>query len=79
MLVALWQFDREQLLAGLLLFRLLYYVTPFALALVVLGVREIFLGFVSFEAQTDPSQPAALNKAESCPGGATETETGTGR
>ncbi len=79
MLVALWQYDREQLLAGLLLFRLLYYVTPFALALVILGIREIFLGFVTFEAQTHPSQPMALNKAESCPGVATETETGTGR
>ena len=29
MLVALWQYDREELLAGLLLFRLLYYLTPF--------------------------------------------------
>ena len=29
MLVALWQFDKEDLLAGLLLFRLLYYLVPF--------------------------------------------------
>ena len=43
MLVALWQFDKEQLLAGLLLFRLLYYVTPFALSLVILGIRELWL------------------------------------
>ena len=28
MMVALWQFDREDLLAGLLLFRLLYYIVP---------------------------------------------------
>ena len=28
MLVALWQFDKEDLLAGLLLFRLLYYLIP---------------------------------------------------
>lgn len=41
MLVALWQFDKEQLLAGLLLFRLLYYIIPFALALCILGIREI--------------------------------------
>jgi uncharacterized membrane protein YbhN (UPF0104 family) len=40
MLVALWEFDKEDLLAGLLLFRLLYYITPFAVALVMLGVRE---------------------------------------
>src|SRR5262249_39167243 len=29
MLVALWQYDKEDLLAGLLLFRVLYYITPF--------------------------------------------------
>lgn len=43
MLVALWQFDKDQLLAGLLLFRLLYYVVPFALALIVLGIRELIV------------------------------------
>jgi glycosyltransferase 2 family protein len=43
MLVGLWQFDREELLAGLLLFRLLYYVTPFAISLAILGVRELTL------------------------------------
>ncbi len=41
MFVALWEFNREQLLAGLLLFRLLYYILPFVLALIVLGIREI--------------------------------------
>jgi glycosyltransferase 2 family protein len=43
MLVALWQFDKESVLAGLLLFRLLYYLAPFALALVTLVLREIWL------------------------------------
>lgn len=43
MLVALWQFDKEELLAGMLLFRVLYYLTPFAVALVILGAREIWL------------------------------------
>jgi uncharacterized membrane protein YbhN (UPF0104 family) len=43
MMVALWQFDKEDLLAGLLLFRLLYYIIPFVLALGVLGVREVLL------------------------------------
>ncbi len=43
MLVALWQYDKEELLAGLLIFRLLYYLTPFALALATLGVREFML------------------------------------
>ncbi len=44
MMVALWQFDKEDLLAGLLLFRVLYYIIPFALALTVLGTRELVLG-----------------------------------
>jgi uncharacterized membrane protein YbhN (UPF0104 family) len=43
MLVALWQFDKEKLLAGLLLFRLLYYVVPFVLSLLILGGRELLL------------------------------------
>jgi uncharacterized membrane protein YbhN (UPF0104 family) len=43
MMVALWQFDREDLLAGLLLFRLLYYVVPFIISLVILGVRETII------------------------------------
>ena len=43
MLVALWQFDKEHLLAGLLLFRLLYYICPFVLALAILGTRELWL------------------------------------
>ena len=43
MLVALWQFDKEELLAGLLLFRLLYYIIPFAISLLILGVREIIV------------------------------------
>ena len=44
MMVALWQFDKEDLLAGLLLFRLLYYVTPFVISLAILGTREALLG-----------------------------------
>ncbi len=47
MMVALWQFDKEDLLAGLLLFRLLYYIIPFVLSLVVLGCRETWLGRAS--------------------------------
>ncbi len=43
MMVALWQFDKESVLAGLLLFRVLYYLVPFAIALVILGTREIWL------------------------------------
>ena len=43
MFIGLWQFDKENLLAGLLLFRLFYYVLPFAITLAVLGVRELWL------------------------------------
>ncbi|MCB4767515.1 UPF0104 family protein [Ancylobacter sp. Lp-2] len=43
MLVALSQFEKEPLLGALLLLRLLYYVTPFAIALVTMGIRELLL------------------------------------
>src|SRR6185437_11824380 len=43
MLVALWQFNKEDLVAGLLLFRMLYYIAPFIVAVVILGIREIWL------------------------------------
>jgi uncharacterized membrane protein YbhN (UPF0104 family) len=47
MLVALWQFDTEDLLAGLLLFRLLYYLVPFAISLAVLGGRELWFSYAA--------------------------------
>ena len=57
MMVALWQFDKEDLLAGLLLFRLLYYIIPFVISLAILGVRELLLGRSSRRpAQTPPLQ-----------------------
>ena len=43
MLFALTQYDTEELVAGLLIFRLLYYIPPFTLALVTLGIRELSL------------------------------------
>ncbi|MGH6769790.1 MAG: lysylphosphatidylglycerol synthase domain-containing protein [Xanthobacteraceae bacterium] len=58
MLVALWQFDKEDLLAGLLLFRLLYYVIPFALSLMILGVREIVIAVGGWR-RTPPPLPSA--------------------
>ena len=54
MLVALWQFDKEDLLAGLLLFRLLYYLCPFVVALVILGIREFWLSTRSAPALPEP-------------------------
>src|ERR1700753_576246 len=44
MLVGLWQMDREQLLAGMLLFRLLYYIVPFVISVILLTFREGILG-----------------------------------
>jgi hypothetical protein len=43
MLVALWQFQKEDLVAGLLLFRVLYYLVPFVIALAILGLRELLV------------------------------------
>jgi uncharacterized membrane protein YbhN (UPF0104 family) len=71
MLVALWQFDKEDLLAGLLLFRLLYYIVPFALSLLILGGRELLLALrgtppppvprLPSLAPTDVSTPPAVH------------------
>jgi hypothetical protein len=44
MLVGLAALDREQLLAGIVLFRLLYYLTPFFLSVILLALREIIIG-----------------------------------
>ncbi|MGC2774105.1 MAG: YbhN family protein [Bradyrhizobium sp.] len=46
MLVALPQFGREQLLATLLVFRVLYFVIPFATAISIMGTRELWLNVV---------------------------------
>jgi uncharacterized membrane protein YbhN (UPF0104 family) len=43
MLIALAQFNKEDLVAGLLLFRLIYFIVPFALALLIMGARELWL------------------------------------
>src|SRR5271155_5075344 len=44
MLVGLWQMDREDLLAGMLLFRLLYYIVPFFISVILLTFREVIMG-----------------------------------
>ncbi len=44
MMVGLWQMDREDLLAGMLLFRLLYYIAPFVISVILLTFREVILG-----------------------------------
>src|SRR4051812_12648937 len=46
MLVALPEYGREQLLATLLVFRVLYFVIPFAIAISIMGTRELWLSVV---------------------------------
>jgi hypothetical protein len=67
MLIALWQFDKEDLLAGLLLFRLLYYIVPFTLTLAILGARE---AMIAFSGGRQPSQPSTSSEVAEPPRGA---------
>ncbi len=46
MLVGLNQFGHEQLLASLLIFRMLYFFIPFAIAISIMGVRELWLSVI---------------------------------
>jgi uncharacterized membrane protein YbhN (UPF0104 family) len=64
MFVALWQLDREALLAGLLLFRVLYYIVPFAIALTILGIREFWLDVKVLAHHGDPPDASAGEKRD---------------
>ena len=55
MLVGLWQMDREELLGGMLLFRVLYYLAPFVISVILLTFREVIIG-----ARSKRLQQAAL-------------------
>src|SRR5216110_1466679 len=46
MLVALPEFGREQLLATLVVFRILYFLIPFGTAISIMGMRELWLNVV---------------------------------
>jgi uncharacterized membrane protein YbhN (UPF0104 family) len=46
MLVALPQFGREQLVATLVVFRILYFMIPFAISITIMGGREVWLNVV---------------------------------
>jgi uncharacterized membrane protein YbhN (UPF0104 family) len=46
MLVALPEFGREQLLATLLVFRILYFLIPFGISISIMGTRELWLNVV---------------------------------
>src|ERR1700737_1294544 len=47
MLVALPEFGREQLLATLVVFRILYFLIPFGTAISIMGARELWLNVVA--------------------------------
>ncbi len=72
MLVGLGQFDRAELVAGLLLFRLLYFVLPFGLALATLGTRELWLAVGGARAGCAPG-PSGLGSAAAEPSAHTES------
>jgi glycosyltransferase 2 family protein len=46
MLVALPQFGREQLLATLVVFRILYFMIPFGIAISIMGAREFWMSVI---------------------------------
>jgi hypothetical protein len=46
MLVALPQFGREELLATLVIYRVLYFLIPFSIAISIMGTRELWLNVV---------------------------------
>ncbi|MFN3656692.1 MAG: UPF0104 family protein [Pseudolabrys sp.] len=64
MLVALWQFNKEELLAGLLIFRVLYYLVPFTLALLILGAREVWLNTRAAEKLPQPHPKPEFARVE---------------
>jgi len=57
MLLALQQFEKEGLIAALLLFRLVYFIIPFALALAIMGVRELLIGICARNHRPMPRRP----------------------
>jgi uncharacterized membrane protein YbhN (UPF0104 family) len=59
MLIALDTFNREELVGALVLFRILYYIVPFAFALAIVGYRELVLGV-----KPPPPHPNPLEAAE---------------
>ncbi|MDI4233108.1 MULTISPECIES: YbhN family protein [unclassified Bradyrhizobium] len=46
MLVALPEFSKEQLLATLVVFRILYFLIPFGISISIMGMRELWLNVV---------------------------------
>jgi glycosyltransferase 2 family protein len=64
MLVGLWQMDREDLLAGMLLFRMLYYIAPFVISVILLTLREVIIGARSKRLQRLAAMAEAQTRVE---------------
>ena len=58
MLVGLSQFDKNELLASLLIFRVLYFILPFLVALCILSSRELWLSLTKPGNSKPPPPPA---------------------
>jgi uncharacterized membrane protein YbhN (UPF0104 family) len=56
MLVGLSQFDKNELLASLLIFRLLYFILPFFTALCIVSARELWLSLTQ-SGESEPPPP----------------------
>lgn len=65
MLIALPQFQKEQLLASLLLFRLFYFIAPFVISLAIIGIRELVLDLKPLTAEAKAE--ALATKASNVP------------
>ncbi|MEW6256166.1 MAG: UPF0104 family protein [Pseudomonadota bacterium] len=64
LLVALPQFDKEEMVGALLLFRLFYYIVPFAFSLLLLGTREVILSVRNRRARALAGTPDAIAKEQ---------------
>jgi uncharacterized membrane protein YbhN (UPF0104 family) len=53
MLVALPEFSREQLVATLVVFRILYFMIPFGISISIMGMREFWLNVVQPSSNSD--------------------------
>jgi uncharacterized membrane protein YbhN (UPF0104 family) len=65
MLIALSQFNKEELVGALLLFRLFYYIIPFAISLVIVGFREFLFDLKPLVTAHTPVEGLAEHKRAS--------------
>jgi uncharacterized membrane protein YbhN (UPF0104 family) len=65
-LIALTQYPREDLLATLLVWRAIYYILPFSLALVVMAMRETWLASRRRAASAVPAARPPAPSARAC-------------